>query len=255
MAEEKDKKVDEKVDEKTDAKADAKPETKAESKADAKPKAEDAAAKKAEPKDAAPKKDAPKKEAPAKAESEKAASSKAEPKKADAAEAESDDDAANDEPKKTAKPAGKKASTRKKSGKNAEPAAPAEPMVIRATARYVRSAPRKVRLVIDHIRGESVEEARVFLQFTPRHAARDVSKVLESAIANAEHNHELDGDDLHVVKAYVDEGPTLKRWRPRAKGRATQILKRTSHITVVVSNVTANELKKHSLKKHGKAAA
>ena len=85
----------------------------------------------------------------------------------------------------------------------------------------------------------------MFLQFTARHVGRDVAKVLESAVANAEHNHELDADNLHIVKAFVDEGPTLKRWRPRAKGRATQILKRTSHITVVVCDVPSKELKKN----------
>jgi large subunit ribosomal protein L22 len=84
----------------------------------------------------------------------------------------------------------------------------------------------------------------VFLQFTARHVGRDVAKVMESAVANAEHNFELDADNLHVVKAFVDEGPTLKRWRPRAKGRATQILKRTSHITVIVSDQTAKEIAK-----------
>lgn len=109
------------------------------------------------------------------------------------------------------------------------------PLVVRARARYVRTAPRKARLVIDHIRGCKVDDARTILQFTQRHAARDVSKVLESAIANAEHNHELAADDLIVAAAYVDEGPTLKRWQPRARGRASQILKRTSHITVEVT--------------------
>jgi len=155
--------------------------------------------------------------------------------------AKKDDEAAEEAPadEKAAKAPAKKTSTR--SRKPAEDTTP-EPVLVRATARYVRSSPRKARLVVDHIRNQSVEDARVFLQFTARHVGRDVSKVLESAIANAEHNHELDGDDLHIVKAYVDEGPTLKRWRPRAKGRATQILKRTSHITVVVSNATAKEI-------------
>ncbi len=138
----------------------------------------------------------------------------------------------------------KKAPAKKAAAKKPAPKPVAvEPTYVRATARYVRSAPRKARLVVDHIRGESVEDARLFLQFTARHVGRDVAKVLESAVANAEHNHELDGESLHVVKAYVDEGPTLKRWRPRAKGRATQILKRTSHITVVVSDVPAKDLK------------
>lgn len=138
-----------------------------------------------------------------------------------------------------------KAPTAKKSETSAaKPSADeftSDPTFVRATARYVRSSPRKARLVVDHIRNESVEDARIFLQFTARHVGRDVSKVLESAVANAEHNFELDPDDLHIVKAFVDEGPTLKRWRPRAKGRATQILKRTSHITVVVSDAPANK--------------
>lgn len=172
---------------------------------------------------------------------------KAAPKKKPAAAGAKKDSKADESEKPAAakKPAGKKAAAKKAPAKKAaEKAAPAEPTFVRATARYVRSAPRKARLVVDHIRGESVEDARVFLQFTARHVGRDVAKVLESAVANAEHNHELSGDELHIVKAYVDEGPTLKRWRPRAKGRATQILKRTSHITVVVSDVPAKELKR-----------
>ncbi|MFY9265782.1 MAG: 50S ribosomal protein L22 [Solirubrobacterales bacterium] len=120
---------------------------------------------------------------------------------------------------------------------------------MRAQARFVRSSPRKSRLVVDHIRGKNIEEARVTLQFMARHVARDVLKVLNSAVANAEHNHDLDADDLTVAIAYVDEGPTLKRWRPRAKGRATQILKRTSHITIVVSDGTAKQISEVSSRK------
>lgn len=108
-------------------------------------------------------------------------------------------------------------------------------VVVRAQARFVRCAPRKARLVIDHIRGKSVDEARAILTHTPRAAARDVMKLLNSAIANAEHNHELVADDLVVKQAYVDEGPTLKRYRPRALGRATRIRKRTSHLTITLS--------------------
>jgi ribosomal protein L22 len=104
--------------------------------------------------------------------------------------------------------------------------------VVRAQAKYVRSSARKARLVCDHIRGKSVEEARAILAFAPRAVAKDWSKVLESAVANAEHNHELDGDDLVVKAAHADEGPTLKRFRPRAMGRATPIRKRTSHLTI-----------------------
>ncbi|MBJ7347103.1 MAG: 50S ribosomal protein L22 [Thermoleophilaceae bacterium] len=114
--------------------------------------------------------------------------------------------------------------------------------MVRATARYVHSSPRKARLVVDNIRGKSVPQARVTLNFMQRHVARDVAKVLESAVANAEHNHELDGDDLHVAHVFVDQGPTLKRFRPRARGVASPIMKRTSHITVVVSPTSAKEL-------------
>jgi large subunit ribosomal protein L22 len=112
--------------------------------------------------------------------------------------------------------------------------APARP-VVRAQAKYVRSSARKARLVCDHIRGKSVEEARAILAFTPRAVAKDWSKVLESAVANAEHNHELDGDGLFVKAAHADEGPTLKRFRPRAMGRATPIHKRTSHLTILLT--------------------
>jgi ribosomal protein L22 len=105
-------------------------------------------------------------------------------------------------------------------------------VTVRARARYVRSAPRKARLVIDHIRGKDVDQARAILMHTPRAASRDVLKLLDSAIANAENNHDLVADDLKIGKAYVDEGPTLKRYRPRALGRATRIRKRTSHMTI-----------------------
>jgi ribosomal protein L22 len=108
-------------------------------------------------------------------------------------------------------------------------------VVVRAQAKYVHHAPRKARLVVDHIRGKSIDEARAILQHTPRAAAVDVLKLLESAVANAENNHELVADDLVIRKAYVDEGPTLKRYRPRALGRATRIRKRTSHMTIQLS--------------------
>ena len=108
-------------------------------------------------------------------------------------------------------------------------------VVVRAQAKYVRHAPRKARLVVDHIRGKSIGEARAILQHTPRAAAVDVLKLLESAVANAENNHELVADELVIRKAYVDEGPTLKRYRPRALGRATRIRKRTSHMTIQLS--------------------
>jgi ribosomal protein L22 len=107
--------------------------------------------------------------------------------------------------------------------------------VVRARARYVRTSARKARMVCGHIRGKSVQEARAILAFTPRDAARDWSKLLESAVANAENNHELLEDDLVVREAYADEGPTIKRFRPRAMGRATPIRKRTSHLTITLT--------------------
>lgn len=106
---------------------------------------------------------------------------------------------------------------------------------VRAVARYVRIAPRKARAVVDLIRNKPVDKALEILQFTKRAAAHDVSKTLRSAIANAENNNGLRGDDLYVKYCYVDEGPTLKRIRPRAKGSASRINKRTSHITVIVA--------------------
>jgi large subunit ribosomal protein L22 len=108
-------------------------------------------------------------------------------------------------------------------------------VVVRARARYVRCAPRKARLVVEHIRGKSVDEARAILRHTQRHAARDVLKLLESCVANAENNHELGADELVVHQAYVDEGPTIRRYRPRALGRATRIRKRTSHMTLTLT--------------------
>ena len=106
------------------------------------------------------------------------------------------------------------------------------PVLVHAKARYVRTSARKARLVCDHIRGKDVEQARAILSFTPRGAAKPWMKLLESAIANAEHNHELVGDELKIASVHADEGPTLKRYRPRAMGRATRIRKRTAHLTI-----------------------
>ncbi len=103
---------------------------------------------------------------------------------------------------------------------------------VRAVAKWVRMSPRKARLVAGHIRGRSVPEARTVLAFTQRAAAREVEKVLRSAVANAEANHGLLGDSLVVSEAYVDEGPVMKRWRARARGRVARIKKPTCHITV-----------------------
>ncbi len=163
-------------------------------------------------------------------------------------EAEADDD----EPEAEAEVAEKRKRARRPRRKAAEPEAekPAKPAprrrrsqrepgqpapVVRAQAKYVRSSARKARLVCDHIRGKSVEEARAILALTPRAIARDWSKLLESAVANAEHNHELVGEDLYVKAVHADEGPTIKRFRPRAMGRATRIRKRTSHLTILLT--------------------
>jgi ribosomal protein L22 len=108
-------------------------------------------------------------------------------------------------------------------------------VVVRAQAKYVRSSARKARLVCDHIRGKSVEEARAILAHTSRAVARDWSKLLESAVANAENNHELVGEDLVIKAVHADEGPTIRRFRPRAMGRATRIRKRTSHLTILLT--------------------
>jgi ribosomal protein L22 len=109
------------------------------------------------------------------------------------------------------------------------------PPMVRAHAKYVRTSARKARLVCDHIRGKSVEEARAILAHASRDVARDWSKLLESAVANAEHNHELVGDELRIAAVKADEGPTLKRFRPRAMGRATKIRKRTSHLSITLT--------------------
>jgi large subunit ribosomal protein L22 len=105
-------------------------------------------------------------------------------------------------------------------------------VVVLARAKYVRSAPRKARLVMDHIRGKRVEQAQAILRHAPRAVSTDILKLLNSAVANAESAYELGPDELRVKRAFVDEGPTIKRFRPRALGRATRINKRTSHMTI-----------------------
>jgi ribosomal protein L22 len=112
---------------------------------------------------------------------------------------------------------------------------PTDTQTVRAQAKWVRMSARKGRIVAEHIRGRSVPEARAVLAFTPRAAAREIEKVLASAVANAEANHGLVGDELIVHTAVVDEGPTLKRWRARARGRVARIKKHTCHITVLLA--------------------
>jgi ribosomal protein L22 len=172
---------------------------------------------------------------PKAAKARKAAKPKAESKaKAEAkADAKAEDKPAEDKPKRRGS-----AETGAKANDGAAPSAPtnADGLVeVRAKAKFVRTAPRKARLVMDHIRGKSVPDARAILAHTPRAAATDVRKVLESAIANAENNFELDPGDLRIYRATVDEGPTIKRFRPRAMGRATPIHKRTSHMTITLT--------------------
>jgi ribosomal protein L22 len=157
------------------------------------------------------------------------------------AEDEIDEDVEPEEPKPARRP-------RRRRQAESPPAAPAPtrrrrsqrdpslpPPVVRAQAKYVRGSARKARLVCDHIRGKTVDEARAILAHTPRAVARDWSKLLESAIANAENNHDLVGEDLYVKAIHADEGPTIKRFRPRALGRATRIRKRTSHLTILLT--------------------
>jgi ribosomal protein L22 len=126
---------------------------------------------------------------------------------------------------------------------------------VRAQAKWVRTSARKARIVLDHIRGRSVPEARTILAFTPRAVATDIEKVLRSAVANAEANHGLDGDDLVVEAAYADEGPTLKRWKPRARGRVNRIKKRTCHVTLVLAEVEQQSTRRRPRRQSEAAAS
>ena len=185
--------------------------------ADEKKDSKEAKAKKA-PKKAPAKKASAKKESAPKKAAKKTAAKKEAPKKAAA--------------KKEA--AKKPAEAKKAPAKKAAPEPVAAP-VVRASARYVRIAPRKARLIADQVRGLHIEKARALLQFSPRGAAEDIHKLIDSAAANAENNHDLIGDEMTITSITVDEGPTLKRFRPRAQGRATPIHKRTSHIAVALT--------------------
>ena len=135
---------------------------------------------------------------------------------------------AETKPKPKAKPSTKSAATKTAAGSSERP-------VVNASARFVRVAPRKARLVADQVRGLPLEDALPLLRFSTRGAAQDIRKLLESAAANAETNHDLVADDLLIKDIHVDEGPTLRRYRPRALGRATRINKRTSHIAVALT--------------------
>jgi ribosomal protein L22 len=206
------------------------------------------AAKKAPAKKAAAEGDTPQGATPEKAKAirkpRRKAAAKAEPEAEAKAGADEGDTPQGDTPGDAAQ-AGEKAARAKVAKEPAPKAAPsrrgkggqqtARRRVVRARARYVRTSARKARMVCGHLRGKSIAEARAILAFTPREVARDWSKLLESAVANAESNHELLQDDLVVREAYADEGPTIKRFRPRAMGRATPIRKRTSHLTITLT--------------------
>jgi ribosomal protein L22 len=140
-------------------------------------------------------------------------------------------------PKKAAKKgkAAEKGAAEKAAPKKEAPAPKPAPIVVRASSRYVRVPPRKARLVANQVRGLQIERARALLEFSPRGAAQDIRKLIESAASNAENNHDLVADEMKVVEITVDEGPTLRRFRPRALGRATPINKRTTHIAVALS--------------------
>jgi ribosomal protein L22 len=185
-------------------------------------------------------------EKPAKKAAAKKPAAKKEPKaKADKAEKPSKASKGKDE--KAEKPESGKKPRRAKKADKAEPKKPApsrrrvrnpeELPIVRASAKYVRVAPRKARLIADQVRGMHIEQARALLQFSPRGAAEDIHKLINSAAANAENNHDLVGDEMRITTITVDEGPTLRRFRPRALGRATPINKRTSHITVALTPV------------------
>jgi large subunit ribosomal protein L22 len=153
-----------------------------------------------------------------------------------AAAADADEEAAEEQPRQR-----RRGSAETSAGAARERAPrPDGDLIVRARAKYVRSAPRKARLVMDNIRGKRVEQAQAILAFAPRAVSSDILKLLNSAIANAESAYELGADELTVRRAYVDEGPTIKRYRPRALGRATRINKRTSHMTIELTTTEGN---------------
>jgi ribosomal protein L22 len=192
---------------------------------------------------AASKEPAAKKPAAKKESKEKPAKKPA--KKADAPKADKADKAPkadkDDKPAKEKKPRRKALAKKGAKAEDPKPARKApksdELPVVRASARYVRIAPRKARLIADQVRGMHIEQARALLTFSPRGAAEDIHKLINSAAANAENNHDLIGDEMRISSITVDEGPTLRRFRPRALGRATPINKRTSHIAVALTPV------------------
>src|SRR4051794_37683557 len=190
---------------------------------------------KKQPTKKAAKKPAAKKEAKAKKAPAKKAAKKPTAKKADAKGKESKKAEAKGKEKTEGKKASKAKKEPAKDTKKAGTKAPVTLPVVKASARYVRIAPRKARLIADQVRGMHIESARALLQFSPRGAAHPIHKLINSAAANAENNHDLIGDEMRISSITVDEGPTLRRFRPRAMGRATPINKRTSHIRVALT--------------------
>jgi ribosomal protein L22 len=177
----------------------------------------------------------------ARLEEDDASGADAEAPEEEAPEAEAPEAEAAEEPAAEEKPARRRGSAETGAPqRRAAKHAPDGELIIRARARYVRTAPRKARLVMDHIRGKPVEQAQALLRHAPRAVSVDILKLLNSAVANAESGHELGADELRIRKCYVDEGPTIKRYRPRALGRATRILKRTSHMTIELTTAERN---------------
>jgi ribosomal protein L22 len=235
MADDKDIKDEAKADE---AKAADKAESKPAAKKESKPKAEKKdSAEKSDSKDsgekAAKKESNPdKQKAPAKADKAEKAPKADKAEKADKGK----DEKAERKPRRRAKKADK-AEAKKPAPSRRRRRETEEVPVVRASAKYVRVAPRKARLIADQVRGMHIEKARALLAFSPRGAAEDIHKLIDSAAANAENNHDLVGDEMVISSITVDEGPTLRRFRPRALGRATPINKRTSHIAVALTPV------------------
>lgn len=236
MADEKDNK--EKTDSKESKAAEAKADAKAE-KSESKPAAKKEAKPAAEKKDAAAKKESKDSDGKAAKKESKKAPKADKGEKADKAPKadKGKDEKAERKPRRRAKKADeaedkKPAPSRRRRRRDTE-----EVPVVRASAKYVRVAPRKARLIADQVRGMHIEQARALLAFSPRGAAEDIHKLINSAAANAENNHDLVGDEMRISSITVDEGPTLRRFRPRALGRATPINKRTSHIAVALTPV------------------
>jgi ribosomal protein L22 len=206
-----------------------------ESKADAPEAKAKEPAKKPAAKKPATKKDSAAKE-PKEKPAKKPAAKKGEPKADKAPKADKDEKPAKE--KKPRRKALAKKGAKKADDKPVKKAPRSDELpVVRASARYVRIAPRKARLIADQVRGMHIEQARALLAFSPRGAAEDIHKLINSAAANAENNHDLIGDEMRITSITVDEGPTLRRFRPRAMGRATPINKRTSHIAVTLTPV------------------